>query len=114
MSNWMKSRQEPKPFYERPKWSLKEDFDLERIKRNKRKQKTPDKVTKSWLYRYTLEQDDHLVDRPIYLNGDHKAFIIIAQKHNCYPSSIRLYRYKKEKRPFNVSNYEFILVPNPY
>ena len=114
MSNWMKKSQEPQPFYRRAKWSLKEDFDLERMKQNKRKQKTPDKVTRSWLYRYTLEQDNHLVNRPIQLNGDYKAFITIARKHNCCPSDIRLYRYNREKRPYNVSNYEFTLIPNPY
>ena len=111
MSNWMKARQEPQPFFKRAKWSLKEDFDMDKIKAKKNKRDTK---TKTWLYRYTLEQDNHLVGRPIDLIGDYKAFITIARKHNCCPSSIRLYKYKKEKRPFNVSNYEFVLVQNPY
>ncbi len=114
MNSWMKKKQEPQPFYRRARWSLKEDFDLEKMKRNKCKHKTSDKVTKSWLYRYTLEQENHLIERPIYLKERKSLFLSIALKHNCCPSDVRLYRYKKEKRPYNVSNYEFTEMSNPY
>ena len=106
MNTWFKKCHEPTPF-SRSRWSLKSNFDTDSIK--SKKNQHVEKPT-TWLHRYSLLSENHSILRPIHVPIGENPHTTVALKAKCRPNQVKVYRYIKEKKPYNTHNYGFVPV----